>query len=188
MADRWEDYFDTGETLLWEGRPLPRSGFSLGIFGLAVFGTPFFLAGLAMSGGSLLWMFGIEVGKLQFGEGIFMFFFGLPFLLIGAGIIFGPWYAMRHAHRKVRYALTDKRAYIATSWWGRKIETYPITADNPVSLEDDKTVYFQILTGRDSDGDRTTEEKGFENIADAKEVYHLIRQIQSNQSPDPHDG
>ena len=178
MADRWEDYFEPGETLLWEGRPMPRRGITPGIIGLAVFGAPFFLAGLAMSGGSLLWMFGIQVGQLKLGEGVFMFFFGLPFLGIGAGMVLGPWYAMRHAHRKVRYALSNRRAYIASQWWTRKIETYPISKDGPLSLEGGTTVYFHTLVGRDSDGDRTTEEKGFENIADAKDVYHLMRQIQ----------
>ena len=187
MANRWEDYFEPGEKLLWEGKPLPGKGITPAIIGLALFGAPFFLAGMAMSGGSLLWMLGVPVGQLGSGEGVFMFFFGLPFLGIGIGMVVGPWYAVRHAHRKVRYALSDRRAYIASQWWAQKLEAYPISKTSPLSLENDKTVYFHINIGRDSDGDRTTEEKGFVNIAEAKQVFHLMRDIQNGLGPDNDD-
>ena len=140
-----------------------------------------------MSGGSILSLAGFDVGDLGFGESIFMFFFGLPFLGIGIAMVLGPWYGQRHAHRKVRYALSDQRAYISSQWWSRKLEAYPISPTSPLSLEDDKTLYFNTIVGRDSDGDRTTEEKRFENIDDAQMVYQLMRQIQDRQRK-PSDG
>ncbi|MCV6593913.1 MAG: hypothetical protein OIF48_13235 [Silicimonas sp.] len=183
MAERWEDYFEPGETLLWQGQPLPQRGLSLGTVALALFGFPFLLAGLAMSGGALLSGFGIGDGLWGFGSALFIFFFGLPFLGAGLGMVLGPWYTQRMAHRKTRYALSDRRAYIATRWWGSKLESYPISR-GAIELENDRSVYFHTEHGRDSDGDRTSERKGFENIEAAREVYHLLRQIQDGPRDD----
>ncbi len=184
MADRWEDYFAPGERLIWEGQPLPGRFATPMTVGLAIFGVPFFLAGLAMSGGALLSLMGFDLNIVKAAEAVYIFFFGLPFLGMGGGLIFGPWYALRNAHRKIRYALSDQRAYIATSWWSQKIEAFPIARGSGLSLVDGKDVYFHTRIYRDSDSDRVTEEKGFENIADAAHVYQLMRDLQDRQSGD----
>ena len=181
MEDRWEDYFGPGERLIWKGAPQRRWGrFSPVAIGLAIFGLPFLMAGLAVSGGALLYLLGLDIGWAGAAGGLFMFFFGLPFIGVGGGLVFGPLYAMSQAHRKVRYALTNRRAYIATHWWKRKMEVLVIESDAPLTIDDGRTVYFHTRIGTDSDGDRSTEQKGFENIADAHAVYRLIRDIQTD--------
>lgn len=184
MADAWEDYFDPGETLIWEGTPVGRSRPTVAMIGAAIFGLPFLMAGLGISIGGLLFGFGASFGWAGAAGSLFMFLFGLPFIGVGAGLVFGPYYAQSQAHRNVRYALTDRRAYIASQWWNRNLEVLTIAPDAPVSIENGRTVYFHTIVGTDSEGDRTTERKGFENIPDAMEVYRLIRSIQSPPAED----
>ena len=181
MADRWEDYFVPGETLLWEGHPEPRSGFSPGMLGLAIFGLPFLVVGVGLSGGALLAFLGFSNSLVEAAGSLFLFFFGLPFAGAGIGMVFGPWYAARNAHRYIRYALSDRRAYIASNWWSRKMEVLAIAPDAPVSIEAGQSVFFQSTRSLDSDGDTVTKRRGFEHIADAPKVYRLIRQIQDAQ-------
>ena len=84
------------------------------------------------------------------------------------------------AHKFPRYALTNKRAYLATSFSKHSLATYAIAADDVVTLTQGRTdnVHFKTIHDRDSDGDRTTQKIGFDNIKEGQEVYALIRQIQ----------
>lgn len=182
MADRWEDYFDPGETLLWQGQPRQGARLSFFMVFLALFGLPFLIAGLAVFGSGIAGIAKFDAGLGGVLLGLFLLFFSFPFIGAGAAMIFGPWYMQANAHRKVRYALSNRRAYIATQWWSKKLQTVRIAADATVTLENGKDVYFRTEVGKDSDGDRTTERKGFENIADADEVYRLIRGIQDEAS------
>lgn len=179
MADRWEDWFEPGETLLWEGAPMGRLRPTPGTIAAAVFGLPFLLAGLGVSVGGLFYGLGGDLGWGTAG-GLFVFLFGLPFIGVGAGLVFFPAYAQARAHRNVRYALSDRRAYIATQWWDRKIEVLTVAPDAPVTVEAGRSVYFHTVIGTDSDGDRSLERKGFENITDAMDVYRLIRDRQAS--------
>ena len=179
MADRWEDYFEPGEKLLWEGHPKPNSSIGLLNILLALFGLPFLIAGLAVLGAGLGEIFSFKGGIGNVLMGFFMLFFSLPFIAVGFAMIFGPWYMQSTAHRKMRYALSDRCAYIATQYWSRKMAVFPISPDGAIELESGDSVYFHTETGRDSDGDKTTERKGFANIADAQKVYHLIRDVQT---------
>jgi hypothetical protein len=187
MADRWEDYFDPDEKLLWQGQPRPKTGLSFVIVFLALFGLPFLIAGLGVFGSGIAGIFNSGAGLGGVGVGMFMLFFSVPFIGAGAAMVFGPWYMQANAHRKVRYALSNRRAYIATQWWTRKLQTVRIAADATVTLENGKDVYFRTEVSKDSDGDRTTERKGFESIADAEEVYRLIRGIQDEAAKDRDD-
>jgi hypothetical protein len=183
MADRWEDWFEPGERLVWEGAPEGRLRPSPGMIGAAIFGMPFFLAGLGVSAGGLFYGLGADLGWGTAG-GLFTFLFGLPFVGVGAGLVFVPFYLQARAHRHVRYALSDRRAYIASRWWNRKMEVLTVAPDAPLTLENGRSVYFHTVVGTDSDGDRSLDRKGFENLSDAMAVYRLIRDLQS-QRPAP---
>ena len=178
MAESWEDYFEPGERLLWQGQPMPNNRPGVGMIFLGIFGLPFLGAGLFVFVTAVTGAFGANNGVGNIFMAIFMVIFSLPFIGAGAGMIFGPWYMQSRAHKKVRYALSDRRAYIASQFWSRKLEAVPISPDGAVTLEGGNSVYFHTEVGRDSDGDKTTERKGFEHIADAKEVYQLLRDIQ----------
>ncbi|MEM0976988.1 MAG: hypothetical protein AAGJ34_05610 [Pseudomonadota bacterium] len=174
----WSDYFDPDEKLIWEGTPV--SGWpSLGGIFLSVFGMPFLGAGLfttitALRGDAAP----TEGGGTM--EGITLFLFGLPFLLVGLGLVLGPWLGAFYAPRYMRYALTNKKAYIAKSFLRRSLEVYDITPSNVVEYEEGRTgsVFFHVQSRVDSDGDRIDRRIGFENIRDSRSVYDLIRKSQ----------
>ena len=180
MTEAWEDYFQPGETLLWQGAPKPGIHGVAKIIGMALFGLPFLvigggvcIAGLTMLVGGKAWQ--------DAGLGLFMTAFSLPFMGVGVFLVFGQWLAAAQAHRRVRYALISRCAYIAQSWWAHKIESYPILKSTPIGLEKHRsadTVWFHIRTDKDSDGDQSITRIGFDNIADGDRVYHLLRSIQ----------
>jgi hypothetical protein len=179
MADAWEDFFQPGESLLWEGAPLPGVHGKLKLVSMALFGLPFLvigsglcLTGLAMLGGP---------GWMDLGLGLFIAAFSIPFAGVGAFLVFGQWIAAAQAHRRIRYALSSRAAYIAKSGWSNSLESFPILSSTSVSLEKApgaESVWFHARSEKDSDGDRTTTRIGFENIAEGERVFHLLRSIQ----------
>lgn len=183
MAEGWEHYFQPGETLLWEGAPKPGIYGWGKIIGLALFGLPFLVIGAGIGITGLGMVFGPT--WMEFGLGFFMAAFSIPFVGVGVGLVFGLWFAASQAHRRIRYAVSTRCAYIAQSWWTRKIESYPILADTALGLEKGRrsdTVWFHVRKEKDSDGDRSTTRISFENIADGDGVYHLLRRVQTGLS------
>ncbi|MEO0914240.1 MAG: hypothetical protein AAFY59_14840 [Pseudomonadota bacterium] len=176
---RWEDYFEPGEKLVWQGRPIPGGGHP-GYILLSLFGMPFLGAGLFTFKEGVDHLIGAAVDLEADFDFMFLIPFSLPFLAIGAGLVFGPWLWPRYALRRTRYALSNKRAYIATTIWGQKLETYAITADADIEIESRRhhTVTFANRVSKDSDGDLTTTKISFENIEEGEKVYHLLRDIQ----------
>jgi hypothetical protein len=108
----------------------------------------------------------------------------VPFTGIGALMVFGQWISAAEAHRKIRYALSTRAAYIAKSYRTRSIESYPILRSSASGLDKGRTadtVWFHVQSEKDSDGDRTTTRIGFDNIADGEMVFRLIRSLQTGE-------
>jgi len=178
-SDKWEDYFHGHEVLLWEGYPARGFKSTWGTLGMSIFGAPFLFGGIIT--------FGFGIKNLTSGDGmdpiiagLGLIAFSLPFLGVGLALVFGTWLALYFSHHFVRYALSNKRAYIATSWWNHKMESYPILASNQIEIERGRhdTVWFTKFETRDSDGDKQTKRIGFEQIADGMPVYQLLREVQ----------
>lgn len=178
-SQRWEDYFHGHEEVLWSAAPLDTPQISWGMVALSIFGLPFLLAGLGTFSAGLLQILSFD-GWGSVGVGLFLLAFSMPFVAVGGGLTIGTWVAASLRPHFVRYALSNKRAYIASSWWNHKMESYPIGPDSQIELHQGKsdTVYFAKMTGRDSDGDKTTTRIGFEHIADGAAVYALLRDLQ----------
>jgi hypothetical protein len=180
MAKAWEDYFQPGEKLLWEGAPLPGVRGCAKIIGMALFGLPFLVIGGGLCIAGLVAVFGGQT-LTEKGLGLFLTLFSLPFVGVGVFLVIGQWYAAAQSHRRIRYALSTRCAYVAKSWWTQSIESYPILPASSIGLEKGQTadsVWFHARDEKDSDGDRSTTRIGFEHIADGDSVYRLIRSIQ----------
>jgi hypothetical protein len=183
QADRssiWSPHFRPSETLLWEGSPVPgfhQRGKSLF---LMIFGLPFLIIGIAVFVAGLHQL--TQAPTLSDpGSAIFLTAFGVPLGAIGGFLVFGPLIEARTAARHVRYALTNRAAYVARSRLGRKLSVYPILPHTALELERGRrasTVWLHARLERDSDGDLGTTKAGFENIAEGEKVYHLIRELQ----------
>lgn len=178
--ESWDTYLDKGEKILWQGAP---SG------GLKLRASDIFqsLFGMFFLGFSIFWVVTATTmtGKSNAPGPVMLFpLFGLPFVAVGAYLVFGRFFWKAYKRSKTRYALTDKRAIIATSVFGRKLESYPIGSGTRLDFEpgDPATIWFAEEERRGSKGRRYTVKHGFEYIPDGDEVYRLMRQVQQGES------
>ncbi len=181
---RWQDVLQPDERLLWEGSPLPGLHGWPRLVGLTLIGLPFLIAGAAMLVFGLRQVF--VTGRLgDIGLGVFLTVFALPFLGIGLVLVIGQWVEAAQAHRRLRYALSNRAAYVAREGWRRTLHCYPILPQTAIELETGRggdTLWFHSRTERDSDGTSTTK-VGFENIADGASLFRLIRAAQTGEAP-----
>jgi len=166
----WEGILDPGENIIWQGRPdgaiiLKARNIMSVIFGLFFAGFALFWMVMAASAGGGFWMF------------------GLIHFSVGVGIIFVAAFAGPYKRRNSWYTLTDRRAIIASDLpiLGKKLQSWPITAASTLSLIQGPpdTVIFAEKTKRTKNGSRQVP-IGFERIEDGREVYRMMRDIQTN--------
>lgn len=168
-----------GESILWQGAPRPgfhQPGQRLLLMG---FGMPFLLGGLALFFAALHQP--AAPGTSEWGFALFLAAFALVFAGLGAFLTFGPVIEARHKSTRLRYALTNRAAYILSRFLTDRVQVFPLLPTTAIDLDigpKGGTVWFHARQETDSDGDRTTTRAGFENIAEARHVYHLIRQMQ----------
>ena len=168
------------ETLLWQGAPVPGLHQRGKAIFLMVFGLPFLTIGVA------LFFFGLHrltqaPTPSHAGLALFLTAFALPFGGLGAFLVFGPLVEARTAHRDIRYALTTRAAYVIRQGRFPSFKVYPILPQTALELEPGTragTVWLHARLERDSDGDLGTTKVGFENIAEADNVFAMIRDLQ----------
>lgn len=173
----WEDILDPGEEILWQGRPdtaltlapIKPLQMAIGLF-FTVFALFWTSMAHSMSNGAEPWFF-----RYVFPN------FGLIFVAIGLYQMGG--YAIYNSFRRKRswYTLTNTRAFVATNMplAGKRLNSWPITADMPITLTQNTpgTVHFATEQRSGRNGSYTIP-IGFERIHDAAEVHRLIRDIQ----------
>lgn len=113
-----------GERITWIGRPIPglmaRSAWTMVLFGIPFTAFSFFW--LATASGF--------VGRAPIRAPIFFILWGIPFVLVGLGMLSSPLWMYRRALRTV-YAITDRRALsIEIGPWGRVV----VRSFEPASL------------------------------------------------------
>lgn len=175
----WEGILAPGERILWQGRPEPGVDWQA----LVDTRTPF---GLVFAGFACFWIW--QAARMG-GAGPFPLF-GIPFLLVGLHLAFGRVVWDAYARRGTHYTLTDRTAFVASQALGkRKLDRYPLTPGMALVLEegDPGAVWFgeQVTTyaggpgpgrSRRYRGPRTVRRRiGFDRIAEARQVYGLLR-------------
>ncbi|MES2539053.1 MAG: hypothetical protein V4583_00475 [Pseudomonadota bacterium] len=169
-----------GETVLWVGSPVPgfhRRGAT--VF-LMLFGLPFLIIGVGLFFYGLMQLHKAATMS-DAGLALFTAAFALTFGSFGAFLVFGPLIAARTAFRDVRYALTNRAAYVVRQGRFPSLKVYPILPTTALELEPGKrasTVWVHARLERDSDGDLGTTKAGFENIAEADKVFGMIQDLQ----------
>lgn len=168
---------DSGESLLWSGKPTP-SGMALGALPMTFFGIPF-------AGFALFWIWAAAGGisgssERSFeGPGAFFPLFGVPFLLVGLGVMLGPLWAYLGA-RKTVYAVTDRRAMIIIGAGTKSVRSFgPEDMGEILRVErPDGTgsLMFTSIPQAGSKGRVTLSRVGFVGIPDVRRVEQLIRE------------
>jgi hypothetical protein len=174
-----------GERPVWSGQPLPgafaRSAIPLALFGVPFFGFAVFWTVMAAYGA--WWGSGSPSGSSPPWFGALFPLFGIPFLVIGAGMLLSPVLARRAARRTV-YVLTDRRA-IVLEWKpfrGRAVRSYTperLTKMSRIERRDGSgNLVFESDPDRAAQGyPRWTPGHGFIGVSNVAEVERLVRAI-----------
>lgn len=181
LRSQVEMELQSGERVVWMDQPIPAR-YARSSIGLVIFGIPwtaFSIFWVAMAakgvssmkggmGGMIAWLFPL---------------FGVPFVLIGLGMLSSPWWARRRAARTA-YVITDRRAILFEGGWrgGLNVRSF-----EPASLRGELQrkqhadgsgdLIFQENVRRDSDGDRRVTRVGFMAVRDVKGVEEKIRAL-----------
>lgn len=178
LKQRVADELAAGEKVAWAGRPDPAA-FARGTWAVVLFGVPwtaFAVFWTAMAAG-----FGGNGGG---GGGVFAICFplwGVPFILVGLGMLTSPYWARRTALGTV-YVVTDRRAIL----FERAFRTLTVKSFLPDQLtrvyrversDGSGDVVLREDETRDSDGDRVVKKSAFVGIPDVRRVEALIRDL-----------
>lgn len=174
-----ETEMESGESLRWIGEPKPSR--------IAWKGLPITLFGIPFTAFSVFWIFmaadGINAGEDM---GAFRFFplFGIPFLLIGIGMLLAPlWLYLRS--KKSVYAITSKRAIIFEGLFSFSIRSFKENKLNKLErrqkADGSGDIIFFKEIAESSGGTRNKghhqKEIGFFGIPEVKTVEKILNKI-----------
>lgn len=174
-----EAELDPNESPIWAGQPIPRR--------MALKALPAFLFAIPFTAFAIFWICGASGFKVpDFSEGGFSLFplFGIPFLLVGLGMLSSPLWKMRSAKRTV-YILTEKRAVIFSGGWKTDIRSF-----SPDQLQDitrkqhadgsGDVVFKREISNFNHQNNMPVKEIGFLAIEQVKKVEDMIRAMAKN--------
>jgi hypothetical protein len=178
-----------GEKLIWAEKPDVRIAFlmSFGIWVFAIPWTAFALFWESMVAGPLIadWL-GYEVGGMKptgnamQGMVWVMALFGLPFVLIGFGMLLAPVWVLRKGARTL-YVLTNKRVAILNG--ARTVSIVSVWPKDIISLSRKEgpdgrgTLTLHQGVVRDSDGDRQEKKTELGVIHDVRRVEQMVLEL-----------
>jgi hypothetical protein len=182
LATRVEEELESGERLLWTGQPRPGRFFLQSL--------PAFLFGIPWTMFAVFWtllasgMFfgqdapGPEGPGGQESMGLFALF-GVPFILIGLGLLSSPFWAHRKAKRTV-YAITEKRALIFEGGMGTKVRSFAASAldslERTERADGSGDIVFERQYYRGHKGGQRVRTIGFLGIRAVREVEQLLEE------------
>ncbi len=169
---------DRGETLIWADAPVSIVSHGKTSISTALFGIPFL-------GFAIFWTWGasqplregLDVGIDGFS--IFFPMFGIPFILVGLGLVFSPVWQLIKA-KYLTYALTDKRLLIREGFPYVRVKSWPINGIKSLSrvgpADGPGNIYFTEEEQHDAEGGRTITKIGFIGISEPKRLDKKIRE------------
>ncbi|MBI5844289.1 MAG: hypothetical protein HZB23_06440 [Deltaproteobacteria bacterium] len=173
MYDLVRRELEPGEKIEWYEQPVPRY-FSPGTLGKFLFAIPW-------TAFTFFWTAGAAGFKMpDFSQGIPSLFplFGLPFILIGLGMLSAPLRSHRRAFKTI-YAITDKRAMIITDGRTRTVQSLLPESFTRLIRKEKRDGTGHILYedgGTDGDGNVVTDVL-FMDVRDPREVEGLLKSL-----------
>ena len=170
-----------GERLLWSGRP--RTLGAAASFGIWIFAIPWTVFALFWEAMALMpwWAADRPDDWTLLGFGIVGPIFGIPFVVIGVGMLAMPFWAMAKAGRTI-FAVTSERLIRIEAGRTRSVTSVPITGVGPIERRERPngcgSLRIQTHSRIDSDGDRITERFDMIAIEDPARVERLILDAQ----------
>ena len=180
LEEKVERELESGERIAWMEQPIPRyfTAMSTGAFLFAIPWTAF----------ALFWICGASGFKLpDFSKGGFSFFplFGVPFVLIGLGMLSSPWWAHRKALKTV-YVITDRCAIAIDGGWTTTIRSYPPERLQNVCRKEKRDGTGDVILAErvwsGAEGRQQMQDLGFLNISDPKTVEQMLKKLAEQAS------
>ena len=175
LQERVRRELEPGEMIRWMEQPVPRF-FAPATIGMVIFGIPW-------TAFAVFWICGASGFKMpNFHGGGFAFFplFGLPFVLIGIGMLSAPLWAYRKALKTV-YVITGGRALVIETGRTSTIRSYRPDQLRGAYRKERRNGTGDVILGQrvwtDSDNDRRSMDVGFMNVRDAKRVERLVNEV-----------
>ncbi len=150
LQEKVDHELESGERIVWIDMPIPR------FFTPAATGA--FLFGIPWTAFAVFWMCGASGFKIpDFREGFDLFpLFGIPFVLIGFGMLSSPLWAYRKTFKTV-YVITDRRAITFDGGWSTTIRSHPPEKLQEIYRKEKRDgsgdVIIACRAWRDSDGE-----------------------------------
>lgn len=175
---------EPGERVVWAGRPLVRllTGPSIGIVLFAIPWTAFAVFWISAAAWGT-WFGGGSGQPVASGPFVAFPLFGVPFVLIGLGMLSTPYWSMRAARRTL-YALTERRCIVWKGKFGGSIAVTSYRADVLRSMSRTQRrdgsgdlVFVKSITirNRHSSTDTAAQPEGFLSVANVAELERLVR-------------
>lgn len=169
------------EHLLWSG--MPRQGFRLQAIDL--FLVPF---SVMWCGGAIFW----EVSAVSVRAPFFFKLWGIPFVLFGLYFVVGRFFVDKWQRARAWYGLTDRRILIVTDWRARSLKTLSLRGLNDIALRERKDRRGTLTFGPTPwmfsgsfgawwPGMSGRLPPSFDDVADVRKVYELIRDVRDRQ-------
>ncbi len=181
LQDKVDRELESSERVVWMDQPVPRyfTGASISLFLFAIPWTAF----------ALFWMCGAAGFKVpDFTKGPELLFplFGVPFVLLGIGLLSSPFWTFRKAVRTA-YVVTDQRAIIFEGGWSTTVRSFPPERLGDIYRKERRDGTGDVIMGRqistDSEGGHQATDVGFLNIRDPKTVESMLRKLAAAANP-----
>ncbi len=112
--------------------------------------------------------------------------FGVPFILIGLGMLSTPLWMRRSARRTV-YVITDRRAIVIGGAWALHIESFPPSRLTDIRRKQRRDgsgdLIFRTEVSHGRNGRTHESHVGFMAVSDVKGVEDLIRELVARSPP-----
>lgn len=176
LEDKVKRELEPTEKVYWMEQPIPRF--------FTPTSTKVFLFGIPWTA-FLIWSFGHSLLNLtnlirDFKDFGFFILFGIPFLLIGFGLLASPLWAYWKALKTV-YVITDHRAITFDAGWKPMIRSYSPHHLQNVYRKENKDGTGDVILGQrivsGSEVGKQTEDIGFINIRNPKKVEQMLREL-----------
>lgn len=176
-----------GEQALWAGRPSPAQAF-LSTIAIWLFAIPWSAISFLFFGSAIAALTGVAtIEGAEGGMAWFFLVFSLPFVVIGLGLMSAPFLAIRDARRS-GFIVTDRRVMKVSVDGARAVKALAASAlrgaEARIGKDGRGSVKVLGPVGKDSDGDKVTEDLALTGVADAAgaeaAVWRLIESRRNN--------
>lgn len=171
-GEAWQDFLFEGEKLLWQGAPSIAPRPTKVSVVVTIIGLIF------------MYYFGMLAQRILFSDpdnsGVLVIgIFAAAMFTLGLWMALGHWILDIQKRKAIRYALTNQRAFVASSLGKRKMLSYTLKPDyRPLLI---KGLMDNVTFGEedwfDSKGNKTKRSIAFEFLKEGQQVFDMLTEI-----------